>query len=53
MRVREERGKEIGKERERMRTIRNLMETLGLTVQQAMDAIKIPHNEQGRYAAML
>ncbi|MBQ1915449.1 MAG: Rpn family recombination-promoting nuclease/putative transposase [Selenomonadaceae bacterium] len=34
-------------------SIRNLMETVGWTAQQAMDALKIPVTEQARYAALL
>ena len=34
-------------------TIRNLMETLHLTAKQAMDTMKIPVTEQGRYAALI
>ena len=36
-----------------LKSIRNLMETLNLTAQQAMDALKIPVEEQAKYAAML
>ena len=36
-----------------VKSIRNLMETLHLTAQQAMDALKIPVAEQARYAALL
>ena len=32
---------------------KNLMETLKLTVVQAMDALKIPSLDQGKYLAML
>ena len=42
-----------GKESERISSIRNLMETVGWTAQQAMDALKIPVAEQARYAALL
>lgn len=34
-------------------TMKNLMETLHLTAPQAMDALKIPPTEQGRYAAQI
>lgn len=34
-------------------SIRNLMETMHLTVQQAMDALKIPASEQEKYASQL
>ena len=42
-----------GQEQERISSIRNLMETLHLTAPQAMDALKIPPTEQGRYAAQI
>lgn len=48
-----ERAKAEGKESAILATIRNLMETLNLTAQQAMDAMKIPVAEQARYAALL
>ncbi len=34
-------------------SIRNLMDTLHLTMQQAMDALKIPPSEQEKYASQL
>ena len=43
-------GIELGAENEKIESIRNLMETLKLTVQQAMDALKIPAAEQAKYA---
>ena len=42
-----------GQEQERISSIRNLMETVGWTAQQAMEALKIPAAEQGRYAALI
>ena len=42
-----------GREQSLLESIRNLMETLDMTVQQAMDALKIPKEDQVRYAAML
>ncbi|MBQ1914308.1 MAG: hypothetical protein II178_03695 [Selenomonadaceae bacterium] len=36
-----------------VKSIRNLMETVGWTAQQAMDALKIPASEQKRYAALI
>ena len=36
-----------------LKSIKNLMETLKLTVVQAMDALKIPSLDQGKYLAML
>ena len=40
-------------ERTWLESIKNLMETLHMTAQQAMDALKIPKNDQARYAAKL
>ena len=34
-------------------SIRNLMENVGWTAQQAMDALKIPASEQDKYAALI
>lgn len=42
-----------GKESALIATIHNLMETLNLTAQQAMDAMKIPADEQKKYAALI
>ena len=36
-----------------LKSIKNLMETLKLTAVQAMDALKIPSSDQGKYLAML
>ena len=44
-------AKNEGKDLERINIIHNLMETLHLTAQQAMDAMKIPVAEQAKYAA--
>ena len=41
------------KESERLSSIRNIMETLHLTAQQAMDALKIPADEQSKYSALI
>ena len=49
----EAKGRAEGKESAILATIRNLMETLNMTAQQAMDAMKIPVAEQARYAALL
>lgn len=53
----EERGIAIGVEREReagtLRAIENLMDTLKLTAEQAMAALKVPENEKARYASKL
>ena len=46
-------GYNEGKETERLNTIRNLMATLNLTAQQAMDAMKIPISEQKKYATQV
>ena len=40
-------------ERTWLESIKNLMETLHMTAQQAMDALKIPQKDQARYAAKL
>ena len=44
---------EEGRNSERLNSIRNLMESLHWTAQQAMDALKIPPTEQDKYAAQL
>lgn len=47
---------ELQDEREKetlIRSIRNLMETLNLTVKQAMDALKIPDDKQKEYLALV
>ena len=46
-------GRAEGQEQERISSIRSLMETVGWTAQQAMDALKIPATEQGRYAELI
>ena len=46
-------GYNEGKETERLNTIRNLMATLNLTAQQAMDAMKIPISEQKKYVTQV
>lgn len=47
--------KEIKKEREeeRMSALRDIMETLNLSLEKAMDALKIPTADRTKYAAML
>lgn len=40
-------------ERTWLESIKNLMETLHMTAQQAMDALKVPKSDQAHYAAML
>lgn len=49
----EERGIAIGVETTTLNAIRNLMETLKLTSEQAMEALKVPEGEKARYAGML
>ena len=44
---------EKGKAEERVASVRNLMDSLGLTAKQAMDALKIPAAEQTKLAASL
>ena len=46
-------GEVKGKESAILTAIRNLMETAGWSAQQTMDAMKIPIDEQKRYAALL
>lgn len=49
-------GEEIYKEAEEKRLlqdIRNLMDTMKLSVEQAMDALKVPDYEKEKYAARL
>ncbi len=46
-------GVEKGKAEERVISVRNLMDSLGLTAKQAMDALKIPDSEQTKLAASL
>lgn len=49
----EERGIAIGVERTTLNAIRNLMETLKLTAEQAMEALKVPEVEKIKYVGML
>ena len=48
-----ERARQEEKDLTIVNSIRNLMETLHLTAEQAMNALKIPATEQGRYAAQI
>ena len=48
-----ERGMERGLEAATLNAIRNLMETLKLTAEQAMEALKVPEAEKAKYAGML
>lgn len=49
----EERGIARGLETGTLNAIRNLMETLKLTAEQAMEALKVPEAEKTKYAGML
>lgn len=40
-------------EKTRLNDIRNLMETLKLTAEQAMAALKMPENEQEKYMKLI
>ena len=46
-------GREEGRGEEQLSSIRNLMKTLKLTAQQAMDALEIPPSDQKNFLAML
>ena len=46
-------GKEEGIEENEIKSIRNLMETLNLSVKDAMNALKISASKQKKYAAMI
>ena len=48
-----EEGREEGRKETELLSIRNLMDTLKLTAQQAMDALKISPADQQRYLSML
>jgi len=49
----EEKGINIGVERQTLLSVQNLMETLKLTAEQAMAALKIPESERPKYADMM
>ena len=49
----EERGIARGLETGTLNAIRNLMETMKLTAEQAMEALKVPEAEKVKYAGML
>ena len=56
MEIREEgraEGREEGMENTRVESIRNIMDTLKMTAQQAMEALKIPSADQSKYLAKL
>ena len=46
-------GRAEGIAKNTLSSIKNLMETLGLTVEQAMAALKVPENEQQKYLGLL
>ena len=48
-----EEGMEKGREKERVSSIRNIMESLNLPIEKAMDALRIPKEEQGKYILMM
>lgn len=48
-----EQGLERGLETGTLNAIRNLMETLKLTAEQAMEALKVPEEDKVKYAGML
>ena len=48
-----DRAEARGIDKSRIESIRNIMETLKLTAQQAMNALKIPANEQSKYLSKL
>ena len=48
-----EKGMEKGREKERVFSIHNMMEELGLSLERAMDVLKIPMGERAKYAMMV
>ena len=46
-------GRAEGREDERVNNIRSLMDSLKITARQAMDALRIPADEQDRYTKSL
>ena len=48
-----EEGIEIGQEKERLSSIRNIMTNLKLTAEEAMNALKIPESDYEKYKSML
>lgn len=42
-----------GKEEERLSALRNLMDTMSITLRQAMEALKIPSSEYDKYASVM
>jgi hypothetical protein len=53
LRLEREEGRQEGVDQNRVDSIRSIMETLKLTAQQAMDALKIPAADQAKYMARL
>lgn len=49
----EERGRQHGVDETRLEHIKNIMDGLNYTAQQAMDLLKIPESEQPKYLAKL
>ena len=49
----EVRGEIRGAETERIKSIKNLISSLGITAEAAMDALKIAKDEQSKYLAFL
>ena len=43
----------MGEEKRQLANLKSLMETLGFTAEQAMDALEVPEDERRRYADML
>ena len=52
-RMRDLENQEIGEQNAKVIDIKNLMETLKLTLEQAMDALKIPTDQRSMYAGMV
>ena len=48
-----EMGRAEGHAERALSDLRNLMETLGLTIEQAMAALKVPENERQKYMDLL
>ena len=48
-----EKGMEKGADNTIITSVRNLMETMKLTAEQAMDAIKVPMESRGKYLSKL
>ena len=46
-------GREEGREEEKLNSIRSLMKKLNLTLEQAMDVLDVPKSEQEKYAQLL